>query len=73
MTAIREYPTFVAAPAAIEARVRAVLAGVPDPEIPVLSVLDLGIVRCRRAGSGRRRAGRGLTDVFGLPRDRGDT
>ena len=45
MTAIREYPTFVAAPAAIEARVRAVLAAVPDPEIPVLSVLDLGVVR----------------------------
>jgi ring-1,2-phenylacetyl-CoA epoxidase subunit PaaD len=27
------------------ARARAVLAGVPDPEIPVISVLDLGIVR----------------------------
>ncbi len=27
------------------ARARAVLASVPDPEIPVLSVLDLGIVR----------------------------
>ena len=27
------------------ARARAVLANVPDPEIPVLSVLDLGIVR----------------------------
>ena len=26
-------------------RIRAVLATVPDPEIPVLSVLDLGIVR----------------------------
>ena len=45
MTAMREYPTFVAAPAAIEARVRAILAAVPDPEIPVLSVLDLGVVR----------------------------
>jgi len=27
------------------ARARAVLAGVPDPEIPVLSLLDLGIIR----------------------------
>jgi ring-1,2-phenylacetyl-CoA epoxidase subunit PaaD len=29
----------------VEARVREVLAGVPDPEIPVLSVIDLGVVR----------------------------
>jgi ring-1,2-phenylacetyl-CoA epoxidase subunit PaaD len=29
----------------VEARVRQVLAGVPDPEIPVLSVIDLGVVR----------------------------
>ena len=28
-----------------EAGIMAVLAGVPDPEIPVVSVLDLGIVR----------------------------
>jgi ring-1,2-phenylacetyl-CoA epoxidase subunit PaaD len=28
-----------------EARIMAVLDGVPDPEIPVLSILDLGIVR----------------------------
>ena len=42
-----------AAPASIEAapppaallRLREILAGVPDPEIPVLSVLDLGVVR----------------------------
>lgn len=42
-----------AAPASIEAapppaallRLRELLAGVPDPEIPVLSVLDLGVVR----------------------------
>jgi ring-1,2-phenylacetyl-CoA epoxidase subunit PaaD len=27
------------------ARARAVLAGVPDPEIPVLSLVDLGVVR----------------------------
>ena len=32
------------APAGIE-RMRRVLAGVPDPEIPCVSVLDLGIVR----------------------------
>lgn len=32
------------APAA-ETRLRALLAQVPDPEIPVLSVLDLGIIR----------------------------
>ncbi|MGZ8282702.1 MAG: 1,2-phenylacetyl-CoA epoxidase subunit PaaD [Allosphingosinicella sp.] len=30
---------------AVEEGIRAVLAGVPDPEIPVLSILDLGIVR----------------------------
>ena len=30
---------------AVTARARAVLADVPDPEIPVLSVLDLGIIR----------------------------
>jgi ring-1,2-phenylacetyl-CoA epoxidase subunit PaaD len=28
-----------------EARLRALLAQVPDPEIPVLSVLDLGVIR----------------------------
>jgi ring-1,2-phenylacetyl-CoA epoxidase subunit PaaD len=33
------------AAAAAVARAREVLAGVPDPEIPVISVLDLGIVR----------------------------
>jgi ring-1,2-phenylacetyl-CoA epoxidase subunit PaaD len=29
----------------IESRVADVLAGVPDPEIPVVSIIDLGIVR----------------------------
>jgi ring-1,2-phenylacetyl-CoA epoxidase subunit PaaD len=39
--------------AADEQRVWALLAGVPDPEIPVLSIVDLGIVRhVRRAGAG---------------------
>jgi len=45
-------PEFAAAPAALETRVRAVLAGVADPEIPVLSVLDLGIVRAIEVDSG---------------------
>ncbi|MGQ0383942.1 MAG: 1,2-phenylacetyl-CoA epoxidase subunit PaaD [Gammaproteobacteria bacterium] len=35
----------VALPADVEARVRNLLAQVPDPEIPVLSVLDLGVIR----------------------------
>ncbi len=32
-------------PPAMLAKLRLILAGVPDPEIPVLSVLDLGVVR----------------------------
>ena len=32
------------------ARARAVLAGVPDPEIPVLSLVDLGIIRSVEVG-----------------------
>ncbi len=32
-------------PAPLRERVFALLAGVPDPEIPVLSVLDLGVIR----------------------------
>ena len=35
--------------AAAEGRVMAALATVPDPEIPVVSVVDLGIVRGVRA------------------------
>ena len=34
-----------APPPAVNARLRELLAGVLDPEIPVLSVLDLGVVR----------------------------
>lgn len=34
-----------APPPVVEARVYDVLAGVPDPEIPVVSVVDLGIIR----------------------------
>jgi ring-1,2-phenylacetyl-CoA epoxidase subunit PaaD len=51
MSAVHEQPSFVAAPRAVEDRVREVLAGVPDPEIPVLSVLDLGIVRSVEQGA----------------------
>lgn len=40
----------VAAGEAID-RARAVLAGVPDPEIPVLSLVDLGIIRSIEAGA----------------------
>ena len=34
--------------------IMAVLEGVPDPEIPVVSVVDLGIVRGLRDGEGER-------------------
>lgn len=37
-----------APPPVVLARLRELLAGVPDPEIPVLSVLDLGVVRYLR-------------------------
>ena len=41
-----------AAPApAVLARLNRILATVPDPEIPVLSVLDLGVVRHLRERS----------------------
>ncbi|MBS0393210.1 MAG: phenylacetate-CoA oxygenase subunit PaaJ [Proteobacteria bacterium] len=40
------------------ARARAVLAGVPDPEIPVLSLVDLGVIRSVEWGEdGRLRVG----------------
>lgn len=42
-------------PAVDEAAVRAVLATVPDPELPFLSVVDLGIVRDVAVGPGRIR------------------
>ncbi|HUY83959.1 MAG TPA: 1,2-phenylacetyl-CoA epoxidase subunit PaaD [Steroidobacteraceae bacterium] len=41
----RALPTMRHAPESRVVRARSVLASVPDPEIPVLSVLDLGIVR----------------------------
>jgi ring-1,2-phenylacetyl-CoA epoxidase subunit PaaD len=39
------------APAALEAAIWAVLQEVPDPEIPVLSIVDLGIVRQVECGA----------------------
>jgi len=52
-----------APPAADEAQVLALLDEVPDPEIPVLSVVDLGIIRyVRRGGDGRLRVG--LTPTY---------
>ena len=38
-----EAPTAVAVPA-LEAAVRAALAGVPDPELPMVSLVDLGLI-----------------------------
>lgn len=44
--------------AEVEARVRGLLALVPDPEIPVLSVLDLGVIRhLRRRPDGKLEVG----------------
>src|SRR4029077_13971579 len=44
-------------------RVLALLAAVPDPEIPVLSVVDLGVIRhVRRGSDGRLRVG--LTPTY---------
>jgi ring-1,2-phenylacetyl-CoA epoxidase subunit PaaD len=46
-----------------EQRVWTLLAAVPDPEIPVLSIVDLGIVRhVRRSASGRLQVG--LTPTY---------
>jgi ring-1,2-phenylacetyl-CoA epoxidase subunit PaaD len=51
------------APCVDEARVWELLRAVPDPEIPVLSIVDLGIVRhVRRAGDGRWHVG--LTPTY---------
>jgi ring-1,2-phenylacetyl-CoA epoxidase subunit PaaD len=50
-------------PQALEARVWELLTQVPDPEIPVLSIVDLGIVRYVQAGaSGELRVG--LTPTY---------
>ena len=42
---------------AAEARVWSVLESVPDPEIPVLSIVDLGIVRWVRVDEKQTRVG----------------
>lgn len=55
--------TATVAAAAREQRVWALLAQVPDPEIPVLSIVDLGIVRhVRHVGDGRLQVG--LTPTY---------
>jgi ring-1,2-phenylacetyl-CoA epoxidase subunit PaaD len=55
--------TAAEAAASREQRVRALLAEVADPEIPVLSIVDLGIVRyVRQADDGRLRVG--LTPTY---------
>ena len=46
----------------LEAQVWRVLENVPDPEIPTLSIVDLGIVRYVRAERGRVRVG--LTPTY---------
>ena len=47
-----------AAPGAEEARIWRLLGAIPDPEIPVVSILDLGIVRyVRREADGRLHVG----------------
>ncbi len=43
--AAAEAATVVEPPPEVLARLRALLAAVPDPEIPVLNVLDLGVIR----------------------------
>ena len=43
---------------------------VPDPEIPVLSITDLGIVRDVEIGE--RVTGRAVADLLGMPGHRGD-
>jgi ring-1,2-phenylacetyl-CoA epoxidase subunit PaaD len=45
MTASAAAAPIVSLPAELEARIRSLLDQVPDPEIPVLSVQDLGVVR----------------------------
>ena len=45
MIALRKSPGLDASRESLRARVFELLATVPDPEIPVLSVLDLGVIR----------------------------
>jgi hypothetical protein len=54
------------APAQIP-QIWSLLSQIPDPEVPVLTITDLGMVRSVRAG---RRLGDWLyADLFGLPGD----
>ena len=53
------------------AEVWAALEEIPDPEIPVISLVDLGVIR-DVAGRRRPRAGRADADVPRLPGARGD-
>jgi ring-1,2-phenylacetyl-CoA epoxidase subunit PaaD len=63
MSAALDTPCDPAAEQAREQRVWALLAEVPDPEIPVLSVIDLGIVRyVRHSATGRLQVG--LTPTY---------
>ena len=56
-------PVSETSPSALEARAWALLGEVPDPEIPVLSIIDLGIVRyVQAAASGELRVG--LTPTY---------
>ena len=55
-----------------EAAVRATLAEVPDPEIPMVSVVDLGLVHARRGRRRTRDPGRAPADVRRLPGARAD-
>ena len=54
-----------------EAAVWEALAEIPDPEIPVISLVDLGVVKAV-AVDGDARADRVHADLHGLPRARGD-
>ena len=52
MNTVAAAPAHAAAAVALEARAWMALATVEDPEIPVLSVVDLGVIRHVRAGTG---------------------
>ena len=44
----------------------------PDPELPVLTIADLGVLRDVEVGGRRRRRGHDHADLLGLPGDGGD-
>ena len=45
----------------------------PDPEIPILNVVELGIIRYVRDEQDARHRGRRVADLHRLPRDRSDS